>query len=135
MLQALGRPADGVVFDETISDLKSGVTQEFAGGADDVTEFCWHAPTARIYVAYGLAVPRLPNWTGAALAISPAAHATIATAARTLTFSAVEAAARPDVLEKARDEFSSRTAASRLTPLLPQDATPPLDMPFGGDSQ
>jgi aminobenzoyl-glutamate utilization protein B len=135
MLAALGRPTDGVVFDETITDLHSGATQEFAGGADDVTEFCWHAPTARIYVAHGLAYPRLPNWTGAALALGPAAHATIASAARTLAFSAVEAVAHPELLDQARAEFSRRASAAPLAPLLPEDAQPPRGVPFGAGAQ
>jgi hypothetical protein len=63
--------------------------------------------------------------------LATARHGRRSAAVRALAFSAVEAAARPEVIEQAREEFASRTAESHLAPLLPEDAEPPLDMPFG----
>jgi aminobenzoyl-glutamate utilization protein B len=130
MLATLGLPDDEAPFDETVTDLEAGATREFAGGADDVNEFCWHAPTARIYVAHGLRTPRLPNWTGAALALTPAAHATVTAAARAIAYSAVDLVERPDVVEAARAEFEERLGRLSISPLLPGDARPPVDHSF-----
>jgi aminobenzoyl-glutamate utilization protein B len=125
MLAALGREPVAEPFDETVTPLDERVSAEFAGGADDVTEFCWHAPTARVYVAYGLRWPKLPNWTGAALAPTPAAHATVLAAARALAYAAVDLVGRPDVLERARAAWRERTAAAPIGPLLEPGAKPP----------
>jgi aminobenzoyl-glutamate utilization protein B len=130
MLEALGLPADHDPFDESLYRPSSGVTAEFAGGADDVTEFCWHAPTARIYVAYGLNAPKLPNWTGSAFALTDVAHATVLSAARAVAFSVVDAFAHPTVLQEAREEFRQRTDHAMVRPLLPEDAVPPVDLSF-----
>jgi hypothetical protein len=128
MLTALGREPADEPFDETISPLETRVTAEFAGGADDVTEFCWHAPTARVYVAYGLRWSKLPNWAGAALATTEAAHATVLGAARAVAFAAVDLG--PEVLERAQAEWRERTAAGGTEPLLePGVSVPELHFP------
>jgi aminobenzoyl-glutamate utilization protein B len=127
VLARLGREVDGPIFDETISDPRGGITAEFGGGADDVTEFCWHAPTARIYVAYGLATTGLPNWARAAFARTEAAHRCVLTAARAMAFSVLELLTDPAAVSTAQAEFRQRRAdAGALPPLLPADATPPV---------
>jgi aminobenzoyl-glutamate utilization protein B len=130
VLEQLGREPVPDPFDEELTPVDDRVTAEFAGGADDVTEFCWHAPTARIYVAYGLRWSKLPNWAGAAFAQTPAAHATVIAAARAVAFSALDLVDRPDVLAAAREEFERRTAERPLGPLLAPGTVPPLDLPF-----
>jgi aminobenzoyl-glutamate utilization protein B len=125
ILERLGLPDDPEPFDERVTPPEAGITAEFAGGADDVTEFCWHAPTARVYVAYGLRAGRLPSWTSAALAGTPAGHATVLTAARAMAGSVVDCLGSPDELAAAQAEFRTRTAAAPLPPLLPKTATPP----------
>jgi aminobenzoyl-glutamate utilization protein B len=130
VLKALGLSDDPEPFDERLSSPEAGVSAGSAGGADDVTEFCWHAPTARLYVTYGLRVGRLPNWAGAAFAGTPLAHATVLTAARTLALSVVDLAQHPAELEAAWAEFRERTAVQHLPPLLPPQARPPVDLSF-----
>ncbi len=129
MLQRLGLH-DEDPFDEQLTPPEAGITAEFAGGADDITELTWHAPTARLYVAYGLRAGRLPNWAGAALAGTPAAHETVAVAARALAFGILDAAAHPKELAEAQAELRERTATESLPPLLPPDARPPVDLNF-----
>ncbi len=130
VLRALGLPDDPEPFDERLSPPEAGVSAPSAGGADDVTEFCWHAPTARLYVTYGLRAGRLPNWAGAAFASTPVAHATVLTAARTLALSAVDLAQHPEELAAAWAEWRERTAERHLPPLLPPEAAPPVDLSF-----
>ena len=119
MLAELGRSDITEPFDETVTPLEAGVTSEFAGGADDVTEFSWHAPTARIYVAHGLQGGKWPSWTGAALASTAVAHETIRVAAAAVALSAAELLAHPEVLQNARQEFRERLERIALPPLLP----------------
>lgn len=130
ILKNLGLPDDVEPFDETLTPPERGITAEFAGGADDVTEFCWHAPTARIYVAYGLRAGRLPNWAGAALAGTSAAHATVMTAARAVAYSALDLVLSPSELAEAQAEFRQRTSAGMIPPLLPPEARPPVELSF-----
>lgn len=129
MLEHLGIELAGDALDETLTPPESGVTMEFAGGADDVTEFCHHAPTARIYVAHGPRVSKLPNWTGAAFALTPAAHETVRTAARVLVDSAIRLVGDPSVLAAAKLEFEGRRV-ELAPPLLPADARPPVELTF-----
>jgi aminobenzoyl-glutamate utilization protein B len=123
MLEELGaaRDTDGEPFDETVTDPESGITRDFAGGADDVTEFTWHAPTARIYVAHGLKGGPWPSWTGAALATTDAAHETVRVAASAVALSALELVRQRDVLDQATAEFKSRSTARPMAPLLEPD--------------
>lgn len=132
MLKELGAPnTDGEPFDEALTNPESGITRDFAGGADDVTEFSWHAPTARIYVAYGLKGGPWPSWTGAALATTDAAHETVRVAASAVALSVLELIRQRDVLDQATAEFRSRVAAGSIPPLLepewslPEGATIP----------
>jgi aminobenzoyl-glutamate utilization protein B len=129
ILRTLGRPEETAPLDETLTDPETGVTREFAGGADDVTEFCHHAPTARIYVAHGPRYSKLPNWTGATFAATPAAHATVHSAARVLAHSALGLVLDPAVLAAARSEFADRHE-ERIAPLVGEMERPPVDLSF-----
>jgi aminobenzoyl-glutamate utilization protein B len=127
VLRSLGREAKGDPFDETLTPPSAGASSEFEG-ADDVTEFCWHAPTARIYVAYGVRSGGLPNWARSAFTRTSVAHASIATAVRAMAFSVLDILAHPGSLDDATREFRQRSAAgSALQPLIPPEAKPPID--------
>ncbi|HEX6988888.1 MAG TPA: hypothetical protein VF282_05410 [Bacillota bacterium] len=129
ILRNAGLEEDPEPFDETLTPPESGITAEFAGGADDVNEFCWHAPTVRIYVAYGIRHP-VPNWAMAALAGTPVAHTTVRRAAQAVALTALDLLLNPRDLEAARREFEERTAEGALKPLVPREAQPPVDLSF-----
>jgi aminobenzoyl-glutamate utilization protein B len=123
-LEPLDPPLDG-----TLTPPERGITAEFAGGADDVTEFCWHAPTARIYIAYGLrAQGKIPNWCNAAFARTGVAHATVLAAARAIAASAVDLIQSTDTLAAAWDEFRRRTGGNPMPVRLPRGSTAPDDL-------
>lgn len=127
VLDRLERDTIEPVLDETLTDPKSGATSDFAGGADDVTEFCWHAPTARIYIAYGLAARGVPNWARSAFTRTEVAHTTVMAAARTVAFSVLDLLCVPDGLEAAAREYRRRLGdVGPLAPLLPPDLKPPM---------
>lgn len=128
ILRELGRDPVDAPFADGLTPPESGITAEFSGGADDVTEFCWHAPTARVYVAYGIAQPGLPNWAQSAFAATGVAHATVRTAGAAVAHTALDLLTDADLRRAAREEWEQRVAdAGRIAPLLPDDAVPPVD--------
>jgi aminobenzoyl-glutamate utilization protein B len=129
VLAELKQEPEGAVLDEELTDPRAGATADFAGGADDVTEFCWHAPTARIYVAYGLVSPGQPNWARSAFTRTTAAHTTIITAARAVAFTALDLMQDAGALKAADEEHRKRLdEGGRLGPLLSQDTEPPTGL-------
>ena len=104
--------------------------------SDDYTEFCWHAPTVRLYVARPtLAAPRpgykYPTWVMNALGGLPATiDPMIECAAKTIGLTVIDLLSRPETLARARAEFEERTGGGVggtkwLEPLC--DYQPPLN--------
>jgi aminobenzoyl-glutamate utilization protein B len=128
VLKNAGRDPDPEPYDETLTAIRAGITSDFAGGADDVNEFCWHAPTARIYVTHGLRTTHLPNWARAAFCRGETAWPTVMTAARAVAFSALDLMTDPAALAAATEEFNRRAqAGGRPGPYIPADVAPPTD--------
>lgn len=128
VLENLGREPDPAPYDEDLTDIRAGITRDFAGGADDVNEFCWHAPTARIYVAHGLRTTHIPNWARAAFCRGVTAHPTVIAAARAVAFSALDLMTDPQALAEATEEWKQRAEAGGWPgPYIPEDTRPPLD--------
>jgi aminobenzoyl-glutamate utilization protein B len=131
VLKNLDAPSEAEPFDEALTDLRAGVTKDFAGGADDVNEFCWYAPTARIYVAHGLRTTAIPNWARAAFCRGVTAHPTVLSAARAVAFSVLDLMTDENALSQAQEEFNRRAdAAGRPGPLIPEGTLPPIDPEF-----
>ncbi|PJJ63607.1 hypothetical protein [Compostimonas suwonensis] len=128
VMRNVGREVLAEPFDETLTDPSARAGLDFAGGADDVNEFCWHAPTARIYVAHGLVGDHLPNWARSAFTGIDAAHSTVITAARAMAFTVLRLLQNPHELQAAAAEFRDRIeSAGRIPVQLPADARPPLE--------
>ncbi len=99
--------------------------------ADDVNEFTWHAPTARLYVSKSLRpIPgfRYPRWVESALCGVGATHRMGETAAKILSTSAIELIMKPGILERAWREFEERRARHREDPLIPKGLKPPIEL-------
>lgn len=82
--------------------------------SDDYTEYCWHAPTVRLYVARpALKAPpgyAYPDWVMNALGgIAETIDPMIDCASRTVGLTAVDLLTRADLLASAREEFVQRT--------------------------
>ncbi len=128
LLGELGREPLERPFDTSLTPPDKGVTNEFHGGADDVTEFCWHAPTARIYVAYGMAAGRVANWASGAFASTPVAHATVRTASRAVAYTALDVLTDAALREEAANEHRRRLdEVGYIPPQLPPGVRPPID--------
>jgi aminobenzoyl-glutamate utilization protein B len=126
--------------------------------ADDVTEFSWAAPTARIYVSYYVLgrhrvgegetegeawyetrlrtggrveeTDGMPTWTTAALADTEVAHECMLTASRMVAATALDLFTDPEALAAARREYEERTAETWVPLLVDEDDEPPTDVTF-----
>ncbi len=128
ILKNLDFPPDPVPYDETLTPPQKGITSDFAGGADDVNEFCWHAPTARIYVAHGLRTTHTPNWARSAFCRGETAYPTVLSAARAVAFSVLDLMTDPAALAAATEEFNRRAdEAGRPEPFIPAGTRPPIE--------
>ena len=103
--------------------------------SDDYTEYCWHAPTVRLYIGRpALAAPepgyRYPAWVMNALGGAPSCiDPMIRTAAEVIAMTALDCLCDGAVLADARAEFEDRTGggmggADWCAPLC--DYPPPL---------
>jgi aminobenzoyl-glutamate utilization protein B len=117
-------------------------------GSDDYVEFTWHAPTARLRVAYGTLrnPPSLedkvtwigestayPHWVRCAFNGTSVTTKLALTAAKTIACSIIELLTMPSELKKAQDEFKERTGggiggSKWVPPLLPKELDPPIDL-------
>jgi len=97
--------------------------------ADDVNEFTWHAPTARLYVSKAM-IPGFtyPRWVESALCGMGATHRMGETAAKVLAASAIDLIKKPEALKAAKDEFERRRAAHWEKPLMPEGVKPPVNL-------
>ena len=107
--------------------------------SDDYTEFCWHAPTVRLYIARpALASPRpgfhYPAWVMNALGgIRETIDPMINCAATTIGLTVVDLLTQAELVSAARDEFEKRTGGGIngdhwIPPLCDYD--PPVDFPW-----
>jgi aminobenzoyl-glutamate utilization protein B len=97
--------------------------------ADDVNEFTWHAPTARLYVSKAMTRGfRYPRWVESALCGVGATHRMGETAAKVLATSAFDLLNKPEVLEAAKTEFNERKSEHWEKPLIPAGVKPPISL-------
>jgi aminobenzoyl-glutamate utilization protein B len=99
--------------------------------ADDVNEFTWHCPTARLYVSKAL-VPApgvsYPRWASSALCGVGVTHRMGMCAAQVLSVSALELLQNPKILKEAKAEFLDRKRLHDEPPLLPASLKPPVEL-------
>ena len=104
--------------------------------SDDYTEYCWHTPTVRLYVARPTLTPprngyQYPNWVMNALGgIRATIDPMIACAGKTIGCTIVNLLSHPEILASARKEFELRTGGgiggtNWQSPLC--DYPPPID--------
>jgi len=103
--------------------------------SDDYTEMCWHAPTARFYVARpALAGGPYPAWAMNALGgIPQTIDPMVRVASRVLACAALRLLEDADALRAARAEFERRTGggiggSQWIAPLADYD--PPIGFPW-----
>lgn len=83
--------------------------------SDDYTEYCWHAPTVRLYIGRPTLAPRsdgvgYPSWVMNALGgLAPCIDPMIEVAAKTIAFTALDLLEGRERLSAAKAEFLDRT--------------------------
>ena len=103
--------------------------------SDDYTEYCWHAPTVRLYIGRpALATPptgeKYPAWVMNALGgIRETIDPMIFCASKTIGCTIIDLLTQPDILQQATAEFEQRTGGGIggeqwLPPLC--DYAPPI---------
>lgn len=100
--------------------------------SDDYTEFCWHAPTVRLYIARpALASPepgyKYPAWVMNALGgMRATIDPMLVCASKTIGLTIVDLLTNAELLNKSKEEFIERTGGDRWqAPLCDYD--PPID--------
>lgn len=99
--------------------------------ADDVNEFTWHCPTARLYVSKAMEpIPgvRYPRWASSALCGMGVTHRMGMCAAQVMGLSAIDVIESPKTLKKAWAEFKERKLKHDEPPLLPAGLKPPIEL-------
>lgn len=83
--------------------------------SDDYTEFCWHAPTVRLYVGRPALRPPAPGkaypaWVMNALGgIPECIDPTFRSTSKTVGMTIIDLLTKPEVLKAAKEEFEQRT--------------------------
>lgn len=159
VLEQVGRPPADEPFDESLTDPEREVTAKFYPGiADDVSEFSWAAPTARIYVSYYIQGRHkvgdgdteeepwyeerlrtggyteesegMPTWTTASLADTEVADECLFVASKMMSATALDLLTDPDTLAEAQSEYEQRTGENHVPLQLNKDDEPPIDITF-----
>lgn len=112
---------------------------QFFLGADDYVEYCWHAPTVRLFTARPAlqspdpAAP-MPSWPHLALGgLSAGVDPGMFVAGKTIATTILDLIQQPERLAKCQAEFVERTGGGVggdkwVGPLLPADIIPPIDI-------
>lgn len=102
--------------------------------SDDYVEMSWYAPTVRLYIARPvLATPAgyggYPAWVSNAIGgLAPCIDPTVQVAGKTIATTLLEILMDPEIAQRARAEFTTRTGGDRyIAPLLPKDFSAPID--------
>ncbi len=98
--------------------------------SDDYTEYCWHCPTVRLFVARpSLAGPAgyvYPAWVANALGgIRETIDPMIRVAAKTIGATLLDCLTQPSLMAEARREFVERTGGRHRRFALAGGAAPP----------
>lgn len=103
--------------------------------SDDYTEYCWHAPTVRLYIGRpALKAPKgynYPAWVMNALGgIRECIDPMIVSASKTVGLTIIDLLTKPELLQRAQSEFKERTGggingSEWKAPLC--DYEPPID--------
>lgn len=109
--------------------------------ADDYVEYCWHAPTVRLFTARPNLAPQdprygAPSWTMLALGGVPAViDPGMLLASKVIATTILDLVLDPDALAACQREFEERTGGGVggdkwVGPLLDKSFIPPIDLPW-----
>lgn len=111
-----------------ISELKDRGEFFVGGGSSDVGDVTLIAPTATIRFPGQVPGAIGHHWSSVACNYGSTAWKGLNAGAKAMAASAVDLLTKPEELKKLKDEFEAYSADHPYKPLLPEDATPPLDL-------
>jgi len=97
-------------------------------GSTDVSDVSWQAPTMEFETAAFILGTPGHSWQNTAQAGMSIGHKSLIFAAKTMAASIIDLLTRPDLLEKAHEEFMNRLQGRVYVPPIPSDLKPPLDI-------
>jgi aminobenzoyl-glutamate utilization protein B len=100
---------------------------EKGGGSTDVADVSWNTPTLEFSTATGILGTPGHSWQFAAVSGMSIGHKSLLFSAKTMAATVIDLLTRPDLLQKAKDEFRERTKGFEYTSPLPPDLKPPLN--------
>ncbi len=96
------------------------------GGSTDVGDVSWVVPTGQVNVNCYAAGTALHSWQAVAQGKASAAHKGMLTAARIMACTGVELLTRPELLERAREDWLYRLDGETYPNPLPKDVKPEI---------
>ena len=129
-------PGNGSFFDEQAKDFSMHMSRNgstpinqflclpvhttgFVAGSSDVGDVSWQTPTAQIHVSAFVSGAPGHSWQNVAAAGSTIGEKALLTAGKVLALSAIALLEDPDLLRKARAEFTMRTKEGYVCPIEP----------------
>lgn len=124
----LPKPIADILRDKYLCDvvLDPYDKDEVSAGSTDVGDVSWVTPTAQFTTACNVIGTPGHSWQYAACAGMSIGHKGMMTAAKVLALAAAEFFTKPELVEKAQEEFAAKTAENPYKSPLPADASPPL---------
>ena len=98
-------------------------TTGFVAGSSDVGDVSWQTPTAQIHTAAFVSGAPGHSWQNVSSAGSGIGRKAMLQAAKVLACSAIDLFEKPEILQRAREEFRKRTEGGYVCP-IEEDAVP-----------
>lgn len=122
----LGKEEKG--YPKEISELREPSGIQVGGGSSDVGEVTLVAPTASLRFPGGVPGAISHHWSAVSSYYGPAAWKGLNAGAKVMAGAALDLLTRPELLENAKKEFNEYSAEHPYKSLLPEGATPPLNL-------
>jgi aminobenzoyl-glutamate utilization protein B len=100
----------------------------FMAGSTDVGDVSWQTPAAQLYAACFTSGAPGHSWQNVSAGKSPLGHKGLILAAKVLASSAVELYENPELILKAREEFSERSAGGYVCPIPDGEYAKPVEL-------
>jgi aminobenzoyl-glutamate utilization protein B len=113
-----------VELDRTVPD----TWERWGGGSTDVSDVSWKAPAMELTTATFVLGSPGHSWQNTAQSGMGIGHKSLIFAAKTISSCTIDLLTRPDILQKAKDEFQQKLAGRVYKPPIPPEMKPPLDM-------
>ena len=102
--------------------------EAFSPGSTDVGDVSWQTPTAQVYTACFTSGAPGHSWQNVSLGKSSIGHKGMLLAGRVIANTAVELFENPEILDKAKQEFSERTKSGYTSPIPDGEYAKPVEI-------